>query len=84
MNTKVSDLTIDELKELVSKTVQETLEDYLKDFKALSSKEYLASIQEAREDWIASSLSQLSKAYSADEPDYSLSMIKEPNTEYKT
>lgn len=53
MNTKVSDLTIDELKELVSKTVQETLEDYLEDFKALSSKEYLASIREAREDYKA-------------------------------
>lgn len=83
MNTKVSDLTIDELKELISKTVQETIEDYLEDIKALSSKEYLASIREAREDWISSSLSQLSKAYSADEPDYSLSMIKEPNPEYK-
>lgn len=53
MNTKVSDLTIEELKELISITVQETIEDYLEDIKALSSKEYLSSIREAREDYKA-------------------------------
>jgi len=36
-----------------------------------------------RKDWITSSLSQLNKAYSNDEPEYSLSLIKEPNPEYK-
>lgn len=41
------------------------------------------SESDERKDWIASSLSQLNKAYSKDEPDYSLSMIKEPNPEYK-
>ena len=33
--------------------------------------------------WITSSLLQLNKAYSEDEPEYSLSLIKEPNAEYK-
>jgi hypothetical protein len=53
MNTRVSDLTIDELKELISKSVQEAIEDYLEDLKALSSKDYLSSIREAREDYKA-------------------------------
>ncbi|MDZ7623378.1 MAG: hypothetical protein U5J96_02885 [Ignavibacteriaceae bacterium] len=53
MDTKVSDLTIDELKNLISKTVQKTIEDYLEDLKALSSQDYLNSIREAREDYKA-------------------------------
>jgi len=36
-----------------------------------------------RKEWITSSLSQLNKAYSNDEPEYSLSLVKEPNPEYK-
>jgi len=53
MNTKISDLTIDELKDLISKTVQEAMEDYLEDIKALSSKDYINSIKEARDDYKA-------------------------------
>ena len=51
MNTKISDLTVDELKNLITKTVQESIEDYLEDLKALSSKDYINSIREAREDY---------------------------------
>jgi len=51
MGTKISDLTVDELKNLISGTVQETIEDYLEDIKALSSKNYIDSIKEAREDY---------------------------------
>ena len=36
-----------------------------------------------RKEWITSSLSQLNKAYPEDEPEYSLSLIKEPNPKYK-
>lgn len=36
-----------------------------------------------RKDWITSSLSQLNNAYSEDEPEYLLSLVKEPNPEYK-
>ena len=53
MNTKISDLTVDELKNLISKTVQEAIEDYLEDLKALSSKDFINSIKEAREDYKA-------------------------------
>ena len=41
------------------------------------------SESDERKDWIDSSLSQLNNVYSDNEPDYSLSMIKEPNPEYK-
>ena len=51
METKISELTIDQLKDLISNTVKETIEEYLEDFKALSSKEYINSIAEAREDY---------------------------------
>ena len=53
MDTKISDLTVNELKDLISKTVQEAVEDYLEDLKALSSKDYVNSIKESREDYKA-------------------------------
>jgi len=53
MDTKISDLTVNELKELIASTVQETIEDYLEDLKALTSKDYINSIREAREDYKA-------------------------------
>ena len=53
MDTKISDLTIDELKNLISSIVHETMEDFLEDLKALSSKDYVNSIREAREDYKA-------------------------------
>jgi|GEM_PF-3937388 len=82
MNTKISDLTIDELKDLISKTVQDVMEEYLEDLKALSSKDIDPGKHEEKE-WVTSSLSQLNKIYSEDEPEYSASLIKEPNPEYK-
>lgn len=42
-----------------------------------------ASEEDERKTWLASSLSRLNKAYSEDEPEYSLSLVKEPNQEYK-
>jgi len=59
METKISDLTVDELKNLISSTVQETIEDYLEDIKALSSKNYIDSIKEAREDYEAENYREL-------------------------
>jgi len=53
MDTKISDLTVNELKELIASTVQETIQDYLEDLKALTSKDYINSIREAREDYKA-------------------------------
>ena len=63
MNTKISDLTIDELKDLISKTVQETMEDYLEDLKALSSKDYINSVKEAREDYKAGNYKNFDEAF---------------------
>ncbi|MFI5221001.1 MAG: glycosyl hydrolase family 31 [Bacteroidia bacterium] len=37
---------------------------------------------EESEDWKEHNLNRLNKAYSIDEPDYNLSMVKEPNDQY--
>ena len=49
--TKLKDLTVDEFRTLISNSVKESMEDLLEDLTALSSKEYLTSIREAREDY---------------------------------
>jgi len=53
MKNKIFYLTIDKLKNLISSIVHETMEDFLEDLKALSSKDYVNSIREAREDYKA-------------------------------
>jgi len=40
------------------------------------------SESDERKEWIDSSLSQINIAYSKDEPEYTLTMVKEPNPEY--
>lgn len=42
-----------------------------------------SSYAEEKDEWDVSSLLQLNKAYSEDEPEYSLFLVKEPNPEYK-
>ena len=49
--TKLKDLTVEEFKTLISDTIRLSMEDLLEDLTALSSKEYLSSIREAREDY---------------------------------
>ena len=51
METKVKDLTVEELQSLISGTIKSTLEDLIEDMLALSSDEYLQSIEEARKDY---------------------------------
>ena len=51
MNTKVKDLTVEDLRSLISNTVKESMEDLIEDMLALSSKEYLQSIEEARDNY---------------------------------
>jgi dGTP triphosphohydrolase len=51
MNNKVSDLTVNELKDLISGIINEIMEDLEDDIKSLLDKEYIKSIQEAREDY---------------------------------
>ena len=51
METKVKDLTVVELRSLISDTVRGAMEDLIEDILALSSDEYLRSIEEARSDY---------------------------------
>jgi len=51
IETKVKDLTVVELHSLISDTVKETMEDFIEDILALSSDDYLHSINEARSDY---------------------------------
>ncbi|OGU80932.1 MAG: hypothetical protein A2W11_08035 [Ignavibacteria bacterium RBG_16_35_7] len=53
MNNNIFCLTINKLKKLIGNIVHETIEDFLEDLKALSSKDYLNSIKESREDYKA-------------------------------
>jgi hypothetical protein len=48
---KVKDLTVGGLKSLISDTVKNVMEDLIEDMLALSSDEYLRSIEEARRDY---------------------------------
>jgi hypothetical protein len=51
IETKVKDLTVVELNSLISDTVKGTMEDFIEDILALSSDDYLHSINEARSDY---------------------------------
>ncbi len=51
METKVKDLTVVEFQSLISDTMRATLKDLIEDVSALSSPEYLESIEEARNDY---------------------------------
>ncbi len=48
---KLHDLTVNELKSLISNTVKEAMEDFIEDMFALSSEKYINSIKEARKDY---------------------------------
>ena len=47
----LKNLKVKELKDLISTTVREVMEDFLEDIQALSSPKYLNSIKKAREDY---------------------------------
>jgi hypothetical protein len=51
METKVKDLTVVEFQSLIPDTMRATLKDLIEDVSALSSPEYLESIEEARNDY---------------------------------
>jgi len=59
MSMKLKDLTVEELRGVISQTVRETLEEVLEDLSAKSSKEFLASIREARKDYQAGRVKDL-------------------------
>ncbi|MDZ4860287.1 MAG: hypothetical protein SGI88_15020 [Candidatus Hydrogenedentes bacterium] len=51
MSVKVSDLTVDELRDLIARSVQESIEEIMEDLAALANPEYLDSVREARKDY---------------------------------
>ncbi len=51
MITKVKDLTVEELRNLISDTVTDSMQDLIEDMTAISSENYLQSIEEARNDY---------------------------------
>ena len=51
MSTKISDLSVEEMKKLIAECVRETMEDVMEDILALNNPEFIRSIQEAREDY---------------------------------
>ncbi len=50
MEKKIKDLTVQELRDVVSNIVKETMEEFIEDMLALSSKGYLLSIEEPKGD----------------------------------
>ena len=63
MTTKIRDLTVEEFKELLSLVVKEAFEDLLEDFAALSSDDFLQSIQEARKDFEKGNVKSFEEAF---------------------
>lgn len=49
--TTVKDLTIEELETLIHGTVKRTIEDAVEDFQALTSVDYIKSIEKARNEY---------------------------------
>ncbi len=47
----LKDLTVEEFRILISDTIKDSIEDLVEDVVALSSREYLKSIKEARKDY---------------------------------
>ena len=63
METKVKDLTVGELQSLISETIKGAMEDVIEDIAALSSDEYLHSIEEARNDYKAGNVKPLEELF---------------------
>ncbi|MFA5803745.1 MAG: hypothetical protein WC879_03785 [Melioribacteraceae bacterium] len=56
-DSKINELTVKEFKELISESIREILEDIIEDREASSSKNYISSIKEAREEYKAGNIS---------------------------
>jgi len=55
----INELTIGELKTLISETVKETMEDVLESMEALSSPTFINAVKEAREEYRAGKTTKL-------------------------
>ena len=65
METRVKDLTTDELRELIYSTIREALEELSGDIAALSSDDYVHSIDEARRDYSEGRVKGLEELFDA-------------------
>ena len=63
MISKVSDLTVDELRLLIQETVIASMEDFLEDAAARRSHEYVASVEEARADYAAGNVLSMEQVF---------------------
>lgn len=48
---KISDLTIEQLKEIINQAVRENMEDVVENIEALSSKKFVKSIERSRKEY---------------------------------
>ncbi len=51
MADKIKDLSVDELKKIISTTVEESVEEIMEDILSASSKKYIDSIADARSEY---------------------------------
>jgi hypothetical protein len=63
MRTKMKDFTVIELEKLISSVVRRSIEESVEDMEALSSKEYLRSVEEARRDYKEGRAKQLEEVF---------------------
>ena len=63
MEAKVKDLTIGELRSLISDSVKEAMEDLVEDILALSSPKYIRSVEEARRDYKEGKVKSLEESF---------------------
>ena len=68
MATTVSDLTVKELKEIISDTVKDSMEDIIEEIMALQSEEYIRSIKEARKDYKKGRVKSFEELFEWDTP----------------
>lgn len=50
---KVSDITVDELKDIIHETIAEDLEAWRETFEVMADRKLMARIRKADEDWLA-------------------------------
>jgi hypothetical protein len=59
MPVAVKDLSVDQLRQVITEAVRQSMEDYLEDRVALQSESFKQSIEEAREDYRKGSVKPL-------------------------
>lgn len=65
MDKKIKDLTTDEFQMLINNTVQKAFEEISEDILALSSKDYIESIDKARRDYKEGKTKSFEEVFSA-------------------